>query len=58
MRSGRELLNALGLVFGCFDFVVTPEGEHPLGMGAQKDHHVPKNHRITLFRHRYHPNWT
>jgi hypothetical protein len=26
MRSGRELLNALGLVFGCFDFVVTKEG--------------------------------
>ena len=24
----RELLSALGLVFGCFDFIVTPEGEH------------------------------
>jgi hypothetical protein len=24
----RALLDALGLVFGCFDFIVTPEGEH------------------------------
>lgn len=24
----RKLMNRLGLVFGCFDFVVTPEGEH------------------------------
>jgi len=24
----RRLMKALGIVFGCFDFVVTPEGEH------------------------------
>jgi glutathione synthase/RimK-type ligase-like ATP-grasp enzyme len=23
-----KLMNSLGLVFGCFDFIVTPEGEH------------------------------
>lgn len=27
-RGCRELMRRLGLVFGCFDFVVTPEGDH------------------------------
>lgn len=27
-RCCRELMRRLGIVFGCFDFVVTPEGEH------------------------------
>ena len=27
-RSCRTLMKRLGVVFGCFDFIVTPEGEH------------------------------
>lgn len=27
-ESCRELMRRLGFVFGCFDFIVTPEGEH------------------------------
>lgn len=27
-RSCQRLMDRLGLVFGCFDFIVTPEGEH------------------------------
>lgn len=27
-QSCRALMNSLGLLFGCFDFIVTPEGEH------------------------------
>ncbi len=27
-RACRELMKRLGIVFGCFDMVVTPEGEH------------------------------
>jgi len=27
-RGCRQLMDGLGLVFGCLDFVVTPEGEH------------------------------
>ena len=27
-HSCQRLMNRLGLVFGCFDFIVTPEGEH------------------------------
>jgi len=47
-RGCQELMERLGLVFGCFDFVVTPEGEHvflevnPMGQFLWKEEGVPE----------------